>query len=469
MKTINFIGLAMVVAMLIAPAGFGLAQSSADLGAEGSGLLPSNPFYFLKEWGRGVRKLLTFNPVRKAELELNVLSEKAAELKKLEEITPENVNALSRAAENYKFATEELRARLEVLKETSDNPNVDRLLNQLVDRALKHQKLFDELQVKFENEEELQRELSDLKDDLADVIVAALEKVDSPEKLRPRFEAALAEQKDEFRELRAAELADRLEEKLSSDAAKKEIGTFKDDLLIKFSGRLQGLEFTSPSAAPSIVRRVSGEQVRYLKLLDEVREKVLNPDLKSQLNVVRQQILEEVEEENGIGEEEALQAIENAQKLIAEVEARKTPSVKELLERAKFNLSQAEKLFDEGNYGGAFGQATAAYAAAKSAWAQLTPDIIDNSQTLNSLKSYYDSLAARARSAEITKEQNPKLFELFAEAERRIVELSKLIESKAPQETIAASLRNIKLLLSTAEELITPSLRPVIEIVPIRN
>lgn len=468
MKTINFIGLAIVAAMLIAPAGFGLAQSSVDLGAEGSGLLPSNPFYFLKEWGRGVRKFLTFNPVRKAELELNVLSEKAAEIKKLEEITPENVNALSRAAENYKFAAEHLKARLEGLKETSDNPSVDRLLNQLVDRALKHQKLFDELQVKFESEKQLQEALSNLKDDLADVLVVASEEVDFPEKLRPRFEAVLAEQKDEFRELRAAELADRLEEKLSSDDVRKEVGTLKDDLLIRFSGRLQGLELASPSSASAVVRQISGEQIRYLKLLDEVREKVLNPDLKSQLNVVRQQILEEVEEENGIGEEESFQAIENAQKLIAEVEARRTASIKELLERAKFNLSQAEKLYDEGNYAGAFGQATAAYAAAKSAWAQLTPDIIDNSQTLNSLKSYYDSLVARARSAEITKEQNPKLFELFAEAERRIVELSKLIESKAPQETIAASLRNIKLLLSTAEELITPSLR-VIEIVPIRN
>lgn len=465
MKKANLALSLFVTVMLLAPAGFGFAQSSVDLGDDGAGLLPSNPFYFLKEWGRGFRKFLTFSDVRKARLELDVLNEKAAELKKLDEITPDNTGALLRAAENYKNAAEELRNRLSALKENSENPDIDRLLTQLADRGLKHQQLFDDLEAKFQTDENLRKSLSDLKEELANTLAAASEKLDSPEKLRVRFESLLAEHGGELGELRIAELVDRLEEKLSGDI-QKEVSALKDDLLIKFSGRLQGLQLVSASSVPVLINQVSGERVRYLKLLDEVREKVLNPDLKNQLNVSRQRLLEKATEENSIGKEEATQAIEGAKKLIAEVEEKISSrggnvraSVKALLERAKFNLAQAEKLLEEENFGGAFGQATASYAAARNAWVQLTPDENTNTQTLESLKAYYDSLVKKAGDARLTKEQNPKVFELLTEAEKRIVELSKLVETKAAPEVIAAALRSIKLILATVEELITASLR----------
>jgi len=54
--------------------------TTEDLGISDPGLLPTNPFYFLKEWGRGVRQLFAFNPIKKAELELRFTNEKAAEL-----------------------------------------------------------------------------------------------------------------------------------------------------------------------------------------------------------------------------------------------------------------------------------------------------------------------------------------------------------------------------------------------------
>lgn len=469
MKKANLALSLFVTVMLLAPAGFGFAQSSVDLGDEGAGLLPSNPFYFLKEWGRGFRKLLTFSDVNKAGLELDVLNEKAAELKKLDEITPDNTDALLRAAENYKNAAEELRNHLNALKENSDNPDIDRLLTQLADRSLKHQQLFDDLESKFQADENLRKSLSDLKEELAITLADASEKLDSPEKFRARFESLLEEYGNELGELRVAELVDRLEEKLSPGRAggdiQKEMSSLKDDLLIKFSGRLQGLQLVSTSSVPALIDQVSGERVRYLKLLDEVREKVLNPDLKNQLNVSRQRLLEKATEENGIGKEEATQAIEGAKKIIAEAEEKiisrsgnvRAP-VKALLERAKFNLAQAEKLLEEENYGGAFGQATASYAAARNAWVQLTPDENTNAQTLESLKAYYDSLVKKAGDAGLTKEQNPKVFELLTDAEKRIVELSKLVETKAAPEVIAAALRSIKLILATVEELIGISL-----------
>ena len=63
--------------------------------------LPSNPFYFLKELRRDMRKILAFKEIRKLELEIETANEKAAELRKMEEITPDNHEALADAIENY--------------------------------------------------------------------------------------------------------------------------------------------------------------------------------------------------------------------------------------------------------------------------------------------------------------------------------------------------------------------------------
>ena len=43
--------------------------TAADLGVGDSGLLPTSPFYFFKEIGRGLQRAFTFNSVAKTELE----------------------------------------------------------------------------------------------------------------------------------------------------------------------------------------------------------------------------------------------------------------------------------------------------------------------------------------------------------------------------------------------------------------
>src|SRR3989304_9744471 len=92
-----------------------------DLGVTKTGLLPTNPFYFVKEWERKVRLFVAVSPIKRAELELKFTSEKAAELKKVAENNPENKEALEKAIDNYNRGVDHLRVRLEALQETSDN------------------------------------------------------------------------------------------------------------------------------------------------------------------------------------------------------------------------------------------------------------------------------------------------------------------------------------------------------------
>ena len=115
---------------------------TVDLGVENVGLLPSNPFYFLKEWGRGVRKFFIANAVRKAELELEIVNEKAAELEKLAAIAPNNKTGIAGALNNYSIAAANLTARLDSFTETTPHPNAARLVNAVLRRAVLSQHIF---------------------------------------------------------------------------------------------------------------------------------------------------------------------------------------------------------------------------------------------------------------------------------------------------------------------------------------
>jgi hypothetical protein len=113
------------------------------IGKNDVGVLPTNPFYFLKEWGRGVRLFFTFNSVKKAELQLRYLDEKIIELSKLTEDN-KKTKALQKAIESYFNSKEKLLNRLKSLDK--NNSNVQKILVKTAEKEIIHQILFEELQ-----------------------------------------------------------------------------------------------------------------------------------------------------------------------------------------------------------------------------------------------------------------------------------------------------------------------------------
>jgi hypothetical protein len=154
------------------------AITVADLGIEDPGLLPTNPFYFLKEFGRTTRRWFTFDPIKRAELELQITNEKAAEAKRVQESRSEEPEAIARALENYQKSQDRLKSRLEELKDISQNPNLDRLLEGVLDRSLMHAKLFDELEDQFSDDADVARLSKEVKDKIADSAAALVDKAD---------------------------------------------------------------------------------------------------------------------------------------------------------------------------------------------------------------------------------------------------------------------------------------------------
>lgn len=119
--------------------------TAADLGVQDVGTLPTSRWYFLKEWKRGISRLFTFDATAKAELELDITNEKAAEVIAVKESAPKNMEALEKAFANYADATERMRVRLDNLEESSGNPNVEKLIKRLDEQTLKHALLLNQI------------------------------------------------------------------------------------------------------------------------------------------------------------------------------------------------------------------------------------------------------------------------------------------------------------------------------------
>lgn len=96
----------------------------ADLGVTSVGTLPTSHFYFLKQWGRGIQRFFTFNPVAKAELELKFTNETAAELIEVEKVDSTGAATLN-ALQNFTDEQDRLNLRLEVVGSNLKNLSVN--------------------------------------------------------------------------------------------------------------------------------------------------------------------------------------------------------------------------------------------------------------------------------------------------------------------------------------------------------
>lgn len=399
----------------------------SDLGIENPGLLPTNPFYFLKEWGRGVRRVFTFNPVTKAELELRIANEKAAEAKQVEETAPENTEAITEAVKNYEAAQARLQTRLELLKETSKNPNVDRLLNELADRTVKHQKLFDELVKKFDESDEVKAAVETAKSRLGEATAAGAGK-DDPGKFAAKLENALITSRGgELKHLQSVEIIDQIQKK-----APEQVKDSLERLRKNFSERLdedikKALEKDGSDKVEKAIRDLPGDAGRRSVILDEIKA-AAERRVREVLDAASEKLEAVTRQEKNIAEK-AKEQLQRTEEAIKKLEATMKESgsapgvVSRLLEQARGNFKEALLAFEEGKFGEAFGQARSGEVLARNGLRFLEeerPQADDLKEELSELAAKIERYEQFLREKGYNPEKNPKAYSLLEEARKHL-------------------------------------------------
>lgn len=177
-------------------------------------ILPTSPFYFMKELRRNFMRLFTRDALSQIVLELDFLDEKAAELKKIHDLKPNDYLAIKESLGNYKRTQDELKNRLENISSIQKERDRNTLVQELFDRLANHAKLFSTILNSYNNEnKEVSEEVNVAKEKIADSAARASQGV-SETKLREFLKSSFATTTNATSEL---EMVQRIKNAASGD------------------------------------------------------------------------------------------------------------------------------------------------------------------------------------------------------------------------------------------------------------
>jgi len=271
-----------------------------DLGVSEPKLLPDNPFYFLKNWARGIQNVLTFNPIKKAALRLKFANEKLMEAKKIVEKT-EDPEIIEKATENYQQEIEKIKNQVEKIKEKAEeNPQVESFLDKFIHQQTLHQKLLQKLenQVPAEALEKI-KEARETHLETFQGVMLKLE--DRPEKITEKLDEILEAQKgSQFKGFKNLEVLKNLEEKVPEEA-KEAIQKAEENALKKLGGDLEKMDPQEQEKFKEYLEKISGDKTTHLEILENLKVKVKETletpkvlELKERLEEGKVKIMEEI-------------------------------------------------------------------------------------------------------------------------------------------------------------------------------
>jgi len=269
--------------------------TAEDLGISEPKTLPDSPFYFLKNFWRGVRTTFTFNPVNKAELRLRFANEKLIEAKKLAEKTGKE-EIFQKTLEKYQREMKRIRTRVEKFKEKAkDNPKIDKFLDKFTDKTIKHQRLMDRLEKNLSDKPEVLERIRNTKEKALEHFGEVMERLEEKNKIPERLEKNMEKIKgSKYKNFKNLEILMRLEEQVP-EQAKETIRQAQENSLKRLHEDLEQMSSEDQGKFSDYLDKIGGNQNAQLKVLERLKAKNLTPVLRQKIEQNRQMIQERVQ------------------------------------------------------------------------------------------------------------------------------------------------------------------------------
>ncbi len=265
-----------------------------DLGVGEPTLLPDSPFYFLKNWGRGIRSFFAFDPVKKAELKERFASEKLMELKKLNE-QGKNAEIIQRAAKNYREEVERVKEAAERIKERAEeSERVGTFLDKFIQHQALHQRILQKLEEQVPPEAfQKIKEARERHIEKFGEVITRLE--ENKEKIRERLEKNLQEVKgSKFKNFKNLEILKHLEEKVP-EKAKEAIQKARENILKRLELEIEEMPQEQVEKFRAYTEKITGEKERQMEILESLKAKLKDkPLLQQKILQSREAALEKI-------------------------------------------------------------------------------------------------------------------------------------------------------------------------------
>ena len=348
----------------------------ADLNVESPGVLPDNPFYFLKNWSRSIMSFFTFDPLKKAELSFKFDSELLMEIKKMAEENKDS-EAINNATERYQEQIENTRELAEKIKEKAESNNeTEEFLDKFIQQEILHQRVLGKLQeqVPAESSEKIEEARNDHLERFKDVILKLEDKESLPDRLEENLEKL---EGGSFKDFKSLELLNDLKEKLPEDLSEK-IEEKKEVLLESLYQKLESLPPEEQEKFKEYIDQISGDKINHLNIISSLEGKELSGTLKMTVETIKERSIKSIEErvketisgenlEEKIRETEELLEKAKLSILSQSTSKEEMPAAYRLINEAEEKIDFAKKALAENEPAKAFAELTASSALSRNA------------------------------------------------------------------------------------------------------
>ncbi len=299
-----------IAVMMIALAGYCLAQeatdtavatssasqeiqqdetvTATDLGIKEPTLLPNSKFYFLKTISQKIQLAFTFNPVKKAELNLKLASEKLLEVKKLAEKTS-NPEILNKATELYNKRIEAIKANVEKFKETAtSSEKVSKFLDKYTKQQILHEKILDKLETKVPTS--TMEKIQQARENHLEKFGEVMQKLASTTQVKTIIQNAIgAIQGSELKDIKNLEILKNIQDKMPENL-KQQIQSIIASTTEKVKEKIQALPPEKQGKIQNYIENIKGKIEKKMEIINEIKNRLPNIDIKQKLENLQQKI-----------------------------------------------------------------------------------------------------------------------------------------------------------------------------------
>lgn len=384
--------------------------------AEAATLPPGNPFYFMQDSVRSLRRAFTFSSVSKALLELRLVSERRRDIAEI--LTAGKDDEVILAA--FKAYDDEVAMLAEYAKGMGD----DRVLTGVAGVFAKHTRFFNNSLSNAGVAESVAVRAAALvtRDNLAHLVLEVFGQ-NGHGAFRSRFAGIIAEDRDAYRELYALDALAMLGQQISSSEMAREIALAKDDMAITLLGKLKkGL------VASDKIGSLGSDPLMRFYSVAAVRDRAGDLETKNVLTLLGQTILQDAVQARLITAQTARAAIGYAAAVLGMQGAKGAET--------DYFIQQANKFFGDSAYDLAFQHGVLAFGAATESLLVNTLSAQDLREEVALVKQQYD--AVRVKPAFIEK----RIAAIADMASRTVV------SERPPAREVLAAIREVKLVLA---------------------
>ena len=265
--------------------------TAADLGIAEPMLLPTSPYYPVKNIWRGVRTFFTFNPVKKAELKFQFANERLIEAKEVAEKV-DKPEVVTKALENYKKEVDAVSKIVEKVPERVKEEVKD-FAEKMIDNSFKQQKLIDKIEKKLKPEHF--EKINEVRKDGIENFAKTVVKIVEPEKIQEKITKVIDAQKgSEFKNFKNVEILKAVEEKVPQ-MAKEAIRQAQENAMKRLEENIIKMEESEQKKFKEYVARVGGNEVRHLEIIHDFAREEVPEMIRQEIEMAKERVIERIE------------------------------------------------------------------------------------------------------------------------------------------------------------------------------